>query len=81
MISGFTPTWMIRATYDISPETLLQLGIKVVLTDLDNTLIAWNNPMAPLNLRIGCWTSNGWGFNLLWSQTTRIGGLRRPLHR
>lgn len=33
MISGFTPTWMIRATYDISPETLIQLGIKVVLTD------------------------------------------------
>ncbi|KRM74355.1 YqeG family HAD IIIA-type phosphatase [Secundilactobacillus collinoides] len=51
MISGFTPTWMIRATYDISPETLIQLGIKVVLTDLDNTLIAWNNPYGTSELK------------------------------
>ncbi len=28
----------------ITPAQLKKLGIKAVLTDLDNTLIAWNNP-------------------------------------
>lgn len=51
MLEKFLPTWMIRATYDISPKTLKQIGIKVVLTDLDNTLIAWNNPYGSDELR------------------------------
>lgn len=51
MLGRFTPTWMINATYDINPKILTQLGIKVVLTDLDNTLIAWNNPYGTEELR------------------------------
>ncbi|WP_203648690.1 YqeG family HAD IIIA-type phosphatase [Secundilactobacillus yichangensis] len=51
MLARFTPTWMINATYDINPKQLKQLGIKVVLTDLDNTLIAWNNPYGTEELR------------------------------
>ena len=39
MLAQLTPTWMINATYDINPKQLKQLGVKVVLTDLDNTLI------------------------------------------
>ena len=35
---------MIDAIYKITPAQLKKLGIKAVLTDLDNTLIAWNNP-------------------------------------
>ncbi|MTV82633.1 YqeG family HAD IIIA-type phosphatase [Secundilactobacillus folii] len=51
MLARFTPTWMIHATYDINPGDLNALGIKVVLTDLDNTLIAWNNPYGTEELR------------------------------
>lgn len=35
---------MVDAIYKITPSQLERLGIKAVLTDLDNTLIAWNNP-------------------------------------
>lgn len=51
MLARFTPTWMVRATYDIAPKTLTDLGVKVVFTDLDNTLIAWNNPYGTEALR------------------------------
>ncbi|KRM56408.1 hydrolase, HAD-super, subfamily IIIA domain protein [Lacticaseibacillus sharpeae JCM 1186 = DSM 20505] len=35
---------MVEAIYNIEPSTLKRRGISAVLTDLDNTLIAWNNP-------------------------------------
>ncbi|MEM5200218.1 YqeG family HAD IIIA-type phosphatase, partial [Enterococcus faecium] len=44
MFSKYKPPWMIDAIYKITPAQLKKLGIKAVLTDLDNTLIAWNNP-------------------------------------
>lgn len=44
MFSNFKPTWMVDAIYKVTPAQLRKLGIKAVLTDLDNTLIAWNNP-------------------------------------
>ncbi|MFW8053970.1 MULTISPECIES: YqeG family HAD IIIA-type phosphatase [Vagococcus] len=44
MFLKYKPTWMIEAIYDITPEQLKAHGIEAVLTDLDNTLIAWNNP-------------------------------------
>lgn len=44
MFSKFKPTWMVDAIYQITPEQLQHHGIRAVLTDLDNTLIAWNNP-------------------------------------
>lgn len=44
MFQKYKPTWMIEAIYDITPEQLRKHGIEAVLTDLDNTLIAWNNP-------------------------------------
>lgn len=44
MFSKFKPTWMVEAIYQITPDQLKEQGIKAVLTDLDNTLIAWDNP-------------------------------------
>ncbi len=44
MLNKFEPTWMVESIYDLSPTELKEKGIKVVLTDLDNTLIAWDNP-------------------------------------
>lgn len=51
MINLFKPTWMINSIYSISPAQLKQNGIRAVFTDLDNTLIAWNNPDGTEQLR------------------------------
>ena len=51
MFSNFKPTWMVDAIYKITPEQLQTHGIKAVLTDLDNTLIAWNNPDGTIELQ------------------------------
>ncbi|KRN75472.1 haloacid dehalogenase family hydrolase [Weissella kandleri] len=40
----FKPTWQVHAIYQLDPADLKRHGIQAVLTDLDNTLIAWNNP-------------------------------------
>ena len=37
---------MVNSIYQITPEQLKRKNIKTVLTDLDNTLNAWNNPEA-----------------------------------
>ena len=42
---------MVESIYDLSPTELKEKGIKVVLTDLDNTLIAWDNPSGTPQLR------------------------------
>lgn len=44
MLDNFKPTWMMESIYQLSPEMLKEQGIKAIFTDLDNTLIAWNNP-------------------------------------
>lgn len=44
MLNKFEPTWMVESIYDLSPTELKEKGVKVVLTDLDNTLIAWDDP-------------------------------------
>ncbi|MFT8868593.1 YqeG family HAD IIIA-type phosphatase [Liquorilactobacillus nagelii] len=44
MFTWLKPTWMLESIFDLTPEDLKSQGIKVVLTDLDNTLIAWNQP-------------------------------------
>ena len=46
MLKWFKPTWMVESIYSITPEQLEKNNIKAVLTDLDNTLIAWNDPKA-----------------------------------
>lgn len=46
MLSLFNPTWMVETIYNIKPSDLKANNIKAVITDLDNTLIAWNHPTA-----------------------------------
>lgn len=46
MLDKFKPTWTVDSIYEIKPKHLIHLGIRAVFTDLDNTLIAWNNPKA-----------------------------------
>ncbi|MCP0886729.1 YqeG family HAD IIIA-type phosphatase [Ligilactobacillus sp. WILCCON 0076] len=51
MFNRFKPTWMIESIYDLTAEDIQAQGIKIILTDLDNTLIAWNNPNGTPKLR------------------------------
>lgn len=44
MFKKFKPTYMVEKIYQLTPAELEKHQIKAVLTDLDNTLIAWNNP-------------------------------------
>ncbi|MBD5807193.1 YqeG family HAD IIIA-type phosphatase [Lactobacillus sp. 0.1XD8-4] len=44
MLEIFKPTWMVNTIYSVSPAQLKEQGIRAVFSDLDNTLIAWNNP-------------------------------------
>ncbi|QIL46379.1 YqeG family HAD IIIA-type phosphatase [Vagococcus coleopterorum] len=44
MFKKFKPTYMLDVIYHLTPEELAKHNIKAVLTDLDNTLIAWDNP-------------------------------------
>lgn len=44
MLEKFKPTWMVDSIYKVSPQELKKYGIRAVFSDLDNTLIAWNNP-------------------------------------
>ncbi len=43
-IDNYKPDYMIEAVYQLDAKRLKDLGIKAVMVDLDNTLIAWNNP-------------------------------------
>lgn len=46
MLERFKPTFMLNAIYDLQPAALAALDIKNILTDLDNTLLPWNNKKA-----------------------------------
>lgn len=46
MLKLFKPTWMVNTIYSITIDELKENGIHAILIDLDNTLIAWNEPTA-----------------------------------
>ncbi|MFS1663242.1 YqeG family HAD IIIA-type phosphatase [Streptococcus sp. zg-JUN1979] len=50
-IDDYRPTFMVEAVYDLRAEDLLKHGIHAVLVDLDNTLIAWDNPDGTAEVR------------------------------
>lgn len=43
-IENYMPDFALERAYDLTVEDVKKEGIKVVFVDLDNTLIAWNNP-------------------------------------
>ncbi|MDO4903585.1 MAG: YqeG family HAD IIIA-type phosphatase [Limosilactobacillus sp.] len=51
MLEKFKPTWMVNTIYNVSPDQLKKAGVRAVFSDLDNTLIAWNNPDGTPELR------------------------------
>lgn len=42
MLKNFLPNEHVKSVFDIHPEALKQRGIKGIITDLDNTLVAWD---------------------------------------
>ncbi|NQP65475.1 YqeG family HAD IIIA-type phosphatase [Streptococcus suis] len=43
-LENYMPDFALEKAYDVTVDSLKKHGIKVVFVDLDNTLIAWNNP-------------------------------------
>ena len=46
MYKNFLPDEYVKDVYQLSPEDFLSRGIKGIITDLDNTLVAWDRPDA-----------------------------------
>lgn len=46
MLKQFLPNEHVKSILDISPEELKSRGIKGIITDLDNTLVEWDRPLA-----------------------------------
>ncbi|GEN51995.1 YqeG family HAD IIIA-type phosphatase [Halobacillus faecis] len=46
MLKNFLPDEHVPSVFDIDPDHLKEKGIKGVITDLDNTLVAWDEPDA-----------------------------------
>ncbi|MBM7541703.1 YqeG family HAD IIIA-type phosphatase [Amphibacillus cookii] len=46
MLKRFLPDQHVKSIFEITPEHLKDKGIKGVITDLDNTLVAWNEAHA-----------------------------------
>ncbi|PMU58230.1 YqeG family HAD IIIA-type phosphatase, partial [Pseudomonas sp. GP01-A3] len=42
MLKKFLPNEFVNNVYAITPEHLKNLGIKGIITDLDNTLVEWD---------------------------------------
>ncbi|GAA0457296.1 YqeG family HAD IIIA-type phosphatase [Alkalibacillus silvisoli] len=46
MLNKFLPNEHVQTVQEITPKQLKDKGIKGVITDLDNTLVAWDQPQA-----------------------------------
>lgn len=42
MLKKLLPSKYVKTVFDIKPENLKALGVKGIITDLDNTLVAWD---------------------------------------
>lgn len=42
MLKKFLPNEHVKSIFDVHPDVLRQKGIKGIITDLDNTLVAWD---------------------------------------
>ncbi|KMY56212.1 MULTISPECIES: YqeG family HAD IIIA-type phosphatase [Bacillaceae] len=46
MLKKFLPSRHVKSIFQITPEYLKEKGMKAIITDLDNTLVAWDRPDA-----------------------------------
>ncbi|MFD2209241.1 YqeG family HAD IIIA-type phosphatase [Virgibacillus halophilus] len=50
MLNLFLPNQHVKSIFEIQPEDLKRNGIKGIITDLDNTLVAWNQKEATVEV-------------------------------
>jgi HAD superfamily phosphatase (TIGR01668 family) len=50
LLKHFLPNEHVKSVLDITPDELKNRGIKGIITDLDNTLVEWDRPLAPPKL-------------------------------
>lgn len=46
MYNNFLPSEYVKNVFHIQPEKLVARGVKGIITDLDNTLVEWDRPLA-----------------------------------
>lgn len=46
VLKYFLPDQHVKSIFDITPESLIEKGVKGIITDLDNTLVEWDRPSA-----------------------------------
>jgi uncharacterized protein len=46
LLKHFLPNQHVKSIFEITPESLKANGIKGIITDLDNTLVEWDRPLA-----------------------------------
>src|SRR5690606_37135551 len=46
MLKKFLPNEHVKSIFEIDPIQLKEKGIKGIITDLDNTLVEWDRPLA-----------------------------------
>jgi uncharacterized protein len=46
LLKNFLPNQHVKSIFEITPESLKAKGIKGIITDLDNTLVEWDRPLA-----------------------------------
>lgn len=46
LLKHFLPDQHVKSIFEITPESLKDKGVKGVITDLDNTLVEWDRPLA-----------------------------------
>lgn len=51
LLQQLTPNEYVASVYDIDLDQLWAMGKRLILTDLDNTLVPWNHPAVPSTLR------------------------------
>lgn len=46
MLNDFLPDQHVKNIFEITPQALKEKGVKGIITDLDNTLVEWDRPLA-----------------------------------
>ena len=53
MYNFLLPNEFVQSVFEITPEKLQEIGIKGIITDLDNTLVEWDRADATEELQLG----------------------------
>lgn len=64
MLEKLAPDFFVRSVYDLDLDTLSAKGIRAIITDLDNTLVSWDDPLPNAGLQDWLKIVRGKGFSV-----------------